>query len=380
MILGRIEKQLHKAQPEEQHGFRAKYRIEEHLLTATLVIAKTVATGKPVWIVSLDLSKAFDRVPWGSLGQALRQHEVSDHMVWIFQCLYHDQVGTVRGSSGTSRPFDIRQGVRQGCVLSASLFACVLQWALRSWRARVEHYGLDFEDAMAPLLDLPFAADLILFAVSREVLFMLEEVIGALQEVGLVSNASQIFVFTTEAPPPTTLRLQNGAEVSVLPRDCGHKWVGYFLTTKHVQGFFFFSSHLFAAGTRSWTVVLGSLQAKATKGLFYWALSRQRNDCFTGHPGSTLDVEHHLQSAARAWFVHKWMLCDKHIRLGLHLKFFNAVITPVACFAAGHRTLYPRDVRRYDIEMRKMLRRMIPPPVGIDWSACETASLPMLEW
>ena len=32
-------------------------------------------------------------------------------------------------------------------------------------------------------------------------------------------------------------------------------------------------------------------------------------------------------------------------------------------------TLYPRNVRRYDIEMRKMLRRMIPPPVGIDWSA-----------
>ena len=78
-------------------------------------------------------------------------------MVWILQCLYHDQVGTVRGSSGTSRPFDIRQGVRQGCVLSPRLFACVLQRALRSWRARVEHYGLDFEDGMAPLLDLRFA-------------------------------------------------------------------------------------------------------------------------------------------------------------------------------------------------------------------------------
>ena len=41
----------------------------------------------------------------------------------------------------------------------------------------------------------------------------------------------------------------------------------------------------------------------------------------------------------------------------------------IACSAAGHRTLYPRDARRYDIEIRKMLRRMIPPPVGIDWSA-----------
>ena len=162
-------------------------------------------------------------------------------------------------------------------------------------------YGLDFQDGMAPLSDLRFADDLLLFAASKE-------------------NASKTFVLTTEAQPPTSLRLHNGAEVSVLPRDCGHKWLGCFLTTKNVQG-------------------------------------------------STLDVEHHLQSAARAWFVHKWMLCDKNIPLGLRLKFFNAVVTPVACFAAVHRTLYPRHVRRYDIEMRKMLRRMIPPPVGIDWSA-----------
>ena len=177
---------------------------------------------------------------------------------------------------------------------------------------------------MTPLLDLRFADDLLLFAALKEQLIsMLEELIGALQEVGLVLNASKTFVLTTEAQPPTSLRLQNGAAVSVLPRDCGHKWLalGCFPTTQNVQG-------------------------------------------------PTLDVEHRLQSAARAWFVHRWMLCDKNIPLGLRLKFFNAVITPaVACFAAGHRTVYPRDVRRYDIEMRKMLRRMIPPPVGIDWSA-----------
>ena len=57
-----------------------------------------------------------------------------------------------------------------------------------------------------------------------------------MQEVGLVLNASKTFVLTTEAQPPTSLRLQNGAEVSVLPRGCGHKWLGCFLTTKNVQG------------------------------------------------------------------------------------------------------------------------------------------------
>ena len=43
---------------------------------------------------------------------------------------------------------------------------------------------------------------------------------------------------------------------------------------------FFSASHLFSAGSRLWTVVLGSLQA--TKWLFYWSVSRQRNCWVSG--------------------------------------------------------------------------------------------------
>ena len=39
-------------------------RIEEHLLTTNLVFDKTLLLDVPVWIVSLDLSKAFDKVKW----------------------------------------------------------------------------------------------------------------------------------------------------------------------------------------------------------------------------------------------------------------------------------------------------------------------------
>ena len=62
MVLGRVEPALEASQPEEQHGFRRGRRLEEHLVSANLVIDKLLAAGKPVWIVSLDLSKAFDRV------------------------------------------------------------------------------------------------------------------------------------------------------------------------------------------------------------------------------------------------------------------------------------------------------------------------------
>ena len=71
LMLGRIEETLEAGQPEEQHGFRAQRRVEEHLLTTNLVLDKTLALDVPVWIVSLDLSKAFDKVKWESLWEAL---------------------------------------------------------------------------------------------------------------------------------------------------------------------------------------------------------------------------------------------------------------------------------------------------------------------
>ena len=112
MMLGRLEHLLEAGQPEEQHGFRAHRRIEEHLLTANLLIDKTLASGIPIWIISLDLSKAFDRVDWQALWKALQNHGVSGHLIWLLQCLYHEQWGEVHGDSDRSRAFKIRAGVR----------------------------------------------------------------------------------------------------------------------------------------------------------------------------------------------------------------------------------------------------------------------------
>ena len=70
MVLARIEPVLDASQPEEQHACRCRSRLEEHLVSANLVIDKLLAVGKPVWIVSLDLSKAFDRVNWSKLGRS----------------------------------------------------------------------------------------------------------------------------------------------------------------------------------------------------------------------------------------------------------------------------------------------------------------------
>ena len=120
--------------------------LEEHVLTANLVMQKLSSVGVPVWIISLDLSKAFDRLAWPSLWEALRAHGVSEHLIWLTQCLYADQVGVVEGHSSYSKEFPIQAGVRQGCVLSARLFASALEWAMSSWKEDTEGMGICLDD------------------------------------------------------------------------------------------------------------------------------------------------------------------------------------------------------------------------------------------
>ena len=109
LILGRVEHTLDTHQPEKQHGFRSKYRLEEHLLTANLFLDKATARGIPVWMVSLDLSKAFDCVHWPTLWKSLRAQGILDHMIWMLSKLYEGQSGEVRGKWGSSRPFGYDQ-------------------------------------------------------------------------------------------------------------------------------------------------------------------------------------------------------------------------------------------------------------------------------
>ena len=52
LLLGRLEHVLDANQSEEQHGFRARRRLEEHPLSANILWDKSEAIGFPVWSMS----------------------------------------------------------------------------------------------------------------------------------------------------------------------------------------------------------------------------------------------------------------------------------------------------------------------------------------
>ena len=107
--------------------------------------------------------------------------------------------------------------MRQGCVLSPRLFSAVLQWAMKNWRRDASLKGFDLGDGQPALLDLRFADDIFLFAKSyAETVSLLQDLVNALWQVGLILNATKTVVLTNEAQPPQHLQLPSGETIAIL--------------------------------------------------------------------------------------------------------------------------------------------------------------------
>ena len=86
-----------------------------------------------------------------------------------------------------------------------------------------------------------------------------------------------------------------------------------------------------------------------------------------GSKNAILDIDYHLQSASRAFFANKWILLSRNVSIRNKLKFFNAIVTPIACFGAGPGCIHNADMAKLDINFRRMIRSVVGAPDGICW-------------
>ena len=128
----------------EQIGFLSKRLIGENidLLTETARYLDQDAPDKGGIIVMLDNMKAFDRLQWDFLQDALKAFGFPEEFRSVVHTLYKDAKTAVKVNGYISEPFSISSGVRQGCALSALLYIIVQEIHLRMIRNDTRLQGI----------------------------------------------------------------------------------------------------------------------------------------------------------------------------------------------------------------------------------------------
>ena len=112
--------------------------------------------------------------------------QMPDHLICPMRNLYAGQEATVRTGHGTTDWFQIRKGLRKGCILSPCLFNLYAEYIMRNTGLDEAQAGIKI--AGRNISNLRYADETTLMAVSQELNSLLMKVKEESKKVGLKLN------------------------------------------------------------------------------------------------------------------------------------------------------------------------------------------------
>ncbi|KAK2180178.1 hypothetical protein NP493_454g03017 [Ridgeia piscesae] len=127
ILLNRLKPQAEKIIAEEQAGFRPGRSTTEQIFNLRILCEKYLQHQQDLYHVFIDFKKAFDRVWHAALWAIMRHFNTNANLIRMIQNLYEKATSAVYLNNSIGDWIRTTVGVRQGCVLSPTLFNIFLE-------------------------------------------------------------------------------------------------------------------------------------------------------------------------------------------------------------------------------------------------------------
>ena len=127
IILNRLQPQAEEIIAEEQAGFRAGRSTIEQIFNLRILCEKYLQHQQNLYHVFIDFKKAFDRVWHEALWATMRKYNINASIIRAIENLYDNAQSAILFNGSTGECFRTTVGVRQGCLLSSTLFNISLE-------------------------------------------------------------------------------------------------------------------------------------------------------------------------------------------------------------------------------------------------------------
>ena len=128
---------------DEQAGFRKDRSCTDQIAALRIIVEQSIEWNSPLYINFVDYEKAFDSLDRETLWKLLRHYGVPTKIVTIIRNSYEGLTCKVVHGGQLSETFQVRTGVRQGCLLSPFPFLMAIDWITKTSTAR-KRYGIQW--------------------------------------------------------------------------------------------------------------------------------------------------------------------------------------------------------------------------------------------
>ena len=198
IIQGRMEQNAQQQLPDVQAGFRKSRGTRDQIANVRWLMERAHEYNQQVYLCFIDYSKAFDCVDHDKLWNTLRKMGFPEHLIALLHGLYDNQQATVRVEGGDTEPFGIGKGVRQGCILSPTLFNLYAEEVMRE--ADIDDTDIGIRVGGRVLNNLRYADDTTLAAETEDDLrALIERVTLSSEKAGLYLNIKKTKVMSNSS-------------------------------------------------------------------------------------------------------------------------------------------------------------------------------------